>query len=443
MTNRFWFLGLVIYILVFFGLLTLEGGLLLLAVPLLAYLGLALYFAPDSLNLTVERTISTDNVPEGKPVTIKVTIHNQGNSLEEVLLEDPLSNKLTLVDGKTRKRLGVPAGGTAELEYTVSGPRGRYRFEGIHITATDLFGIFRVQKFFPAPASVLFFPNVTQLRQIHIHPRQTRGFAGPILARRGGSGVDFYGVREYQVGDSPRRINWRISSRHEQEFFSNEFEQEAIADVGLILDSRRQTNLVENDASLFEYSVLATASIADTILQEGHRVSLLVYGFGMERVYPGYGKVQKKRIMRMLAQAEPGDNYALESLVYLPTRLFSARSQIILVSPLINDDLHPLLRLRSHGYEVMAVCPNPLDYGTRLKSQRLQAQDGRRKKTRANEPNPSVLRLAQIERALLFGNLRRAGIQVVDWKVDQPLSKALHTVLIQPSHGRLVMEVSQ
>jgi uncharacterized protein (DUF58 family) len=443
MSNRFWFLGLVIYILVFMGLLTLQGGLLLLAIPLLVYLGLALYFAPGSLDLAVTRTISTDNVSEGQPVTIKVSILNQGSALEEVLLEDPISYKLTLVDGKTRKRLAVPAGGVVELEYTVHGPRGKYRFEGILATATDLFGIFNHHKFFPALANVLVFPNVAQLRQIHIRPRQTRGFAGPILARRGGSGVDFYGVREYQIGDSPRRINWRISSRHEQEFFSNEFEQEAIADVGLILDSRRQANQVDNESSLFEYSVLATASIADAILQEGHRVSLLVYGFGMERVYPGYGKVQKKRIMRALAQAEPGDNYALESLVYLPTRLFSARSQIILISPLNTDDLHPLLRLRSHGYEVMAVCPDPLDHGTKLQMQRLLANKERTKKAGAEEQSPSTLRLAQIERALLFGNLRRAGIQIVDWKVDQPLSTALHAVIVQPTHGRLVMGVSQ
>jgi uncharacterized protein (DUF58 family) len=438
MSNRFWFLGLVIYILIFMGLLTLEGGLILLAIPLLAYLGLALYFAPGSLDLAVTRIISTDNIPEGRPVMIKVTILNQGNALEEVLLEDLVSDKLTLVEGKTRKRMAVPAGGLVELEYTVRGSRGKYRFEGIRATATDLFGIFNIHKVFPAPASVLVFPNVTQLRQIHIRPRQTRGFAGPILARRGGSGVDFYGVREYQIGDSPRRINWRISSRHEQEFYSNEFEQEAIADVGIILDSRRQTNLVENNAALFEYSVLAAASIVDATLQEGHRVSLLVYGFGMERVYPGYGKVQKKRIMRTLAQAEPGDNYALESLVYLPTRLFSARSQIILISPLTSDDLHPLLRLRALGYEVMAVCPDPLDFGVRQRTAFVKA-----KKPDVLEHNPSVLRLAQIERALLFGNLRRAGIQVVDWKVDQPLSKILHAVIIQPSHGRLVMGVSQ
>jgi len=438
MSNRFWFLGLVIYVLVFVGLLTLEGGLILLAIPLLAYLGMALYFAPVSLDLAVTRIISTDNVPEGRPVTIKVTIRNQGNALEEVLLEDPIPDKLTLVDGKTRKRMAVPAGGQVELEYTVSGSRGKYRFESIHATATDLFGIFHIHKIFPAPASILVFPNVMQLRQIHIRPRQTRGFAGPILARRGGSGVDFYGVREYQIGDSPRRINWRISSRHEQEFFSNEFEQEAIADVGIIVDSRKQTNLVENNAVLFEYSVLAAASIADAVLQEGHRVSLLVYGFGMERVYPGYGKVQKKRIMRTLAQAEPGDNYALESLVYLPTRLFSARSQIILISPLVSDDLHPLLRLRALGYEVMAICPDPLDFGARQRKAFIKA-----KKTDVVEHSPSVLRLAQIERTMLFGNLRRAGIQVVDWKVDQPLSKALHTVIVQPAHGRLVMGVSQ
>jgi uncharacterized protein (DUF58 family) len=438
MSNRFWFLGLVIYLLIFVGLLTLEGGPILLAIPLLAYLGFALYFAPANLDLAVTRTISTDNVPEGRPVTIKVTIRNQGNSLEEVLLEDPVPDKLTLVDGKTRKRMAVPAGGLVEIEYTVRGPRGKYRFEGIHATATDLFGIFNIHKVLPAPASVLVFPNVTQLRQIHIRPRQTRGFAGPILARRGGSGVDFYGVREYQIGDSPRRINWRISSRHEQEFFSNEFEQEAIADVGIILDSRKQTNLVENTATLFEYSVLAAASMADAVLQEGHRVSLLVYGFGMERVFPGYGKVQKKRIMRTLAQAEPGDNYALESLIYLPTRLFSARSQIILISPLTSDDLHPLLRLRAQGYEVMAVCPDPLDFGAKLQTASVKA-----KKPDVVEHSPSALRLAQIERALLFGNLRRAGIQVVDWKVDQPLSKVLHAVIVQPSHGRMVMGVSQ
>ena len=443
MTNRFWFLGLVIYILVFVGLLTLEGGLLLLAVPLLAYLGMALYFAPGSLDLAVTRTISTDNVPEGRPVTIKVTIRNQGKALEEVLLDDPVSPSLTLLDGRTRKRLAIPAGETIEIEYTISGPRGKYRFEGIHAISTELFGLFHIHKLFPAPASVLVFPNITQLRQIHIRPRQTRGFAGPILARRGGSGVDFYGVREYQMGDSPRRINWRISSRHEQEFFSNEFEQEAIADVGLILDSRRQTNLVEDSASLFEYSVLATASIADAVLQEGHRVSLLVYGFGMERVYPGYGKVQKKRIMRSLAQAEPGDNYALESLIYLPTRLFSARSQIILISPLNSDDLPPLLRLRAQGYEVMAVCPDPLNYGAKIRSQKISSQDDRGRKSEASVHHPSVIQLAEIERTLLFGNLRRAGIQVVDWKVDQPISKALHSVISQPTHGRLMMGVSR
>lgn len=435
MTNRIWFLGLIIYILVFAGLGFMNGRVLLLAIPLLAYLGAAFYFAPGSLDLAVTRTISSDNVPEGKPVTIKVTVLNRGSALEEVLLEDLLSVRLTLVEGKPHKQVVLPSGGTAEFEYTVRGPRGKYRFEGVRATATDLFGIFQRKKFFPAQANVLVFPSMTQLRQIHIRPRQTRGFAGPILARRGGSGVDFFGVREYQIGDSPRRINWRISSRHDQEFFSNEFEQEAITDVGLILDSRKQTNMVDNDVTLFEYSVLAAASIADAVLQDGHRVSLLVYGFGMERVYPGYGKVQKKRIMRALAQAEPGDNYALESLIYLPTRLFPARSQIVLISPLNSDDLRPLIRLRAQGYEVLAICPDPLDYGAKLRLKNAGA------KKQDREFNAAVLHLAQIERALLFGNLRRTGIQIVDWKIDQPLSSALHAVIAQPHHGRLIMEI--
>ena len=59
--------------------------------------------------------------------------------------------------------------------------------------------------------------------------------------------MSFWGVREYQMGDSLRHINWKIAARRmiaarqAQELFTNEFEQERIADVGLILDARDQT----------------------------------------------------------------------------------------------------------------------------------------------------------------------------------------------------------
>jgi uncharacterized protein (DUF58 family) len=427
MTSRFWILSLAFYSLIFLGLVSLEGGLLILAIPLLIYLGAAIFFSPEDYQLKAIRTISTDNVSEGKPVIIKLVVTNEGPTLEEVLFEDIVPDGLSVINGKAIKRIMLPQNATVELEYTIQGPRGKYQFQGVQVTASDYFSLFQSQKKYEVPGNLLIFPSAMKLRQFPIYPRQTRGFAGPILARRGGSGVEFFGVREYQTGDSPRRINWRVSTRHFQDLFTNEFEQESIADVGIILDSRLQTNMVGGHSDLFEYSVMATSALAETMLAQGHRVSLLVYGYGMGRVFPGYGKVQQKRIMQMLAQAKPGENYALQSLQYLPTRLFPARSQLIFVSPLREKDLDTLVTLRAQGYEVLIVSPDPLHFESKL----------------AAGASEYAKRLAHIERGLLIAKLRRAGVYVVDWNVEQALDKALHTVTVRSPRGRFALGVFQ
>ncbi len=166
---------------------------------------------------------------------------------------------------------------------------------------------------------------------------------------------------------------------------------------------------------IFEHSVQATAALAETFLADGHRVSLLTYGYGMLRVYPGYGKVQRELILRVLAEVEPGSNFALESLNYLPTRLFPARSQLVMVSPLGPEDTPGFARLRKEGYDVLLVSPDPVRFEARLLEDTPSLQ--------------TALRLARLERGLLLHRLNRLGVLVVDWPVDQSLDLTLQAVL--------------
>ncbi len=76
--------------------------------------------------------------------------------------------------------------------------------------------------------------------------------------------------------------NWWLSARHQQEVYTNVFEQERIADVGLVLDARERSSVTPNGESLFEYSVQVTAALAEAFLNDGNRVGLLVYGRGLE-----------------------------------------------------------------------------------------------------------------------------------------------------------------
>jgi uncharacterized protein (DUF58 family) len=267
----------------------------------------------------------------------------------------------------------------------------------------------------PAPGQLLVLPRVSKLRAVAIRPLRTRSYAGPVPARQGGSGVDFFGVREYQAGDARRWINWRVSARHPRSLFTNEFEQERIADVGLILDARQRSEVRIRGESLFEHAVQATASLAGAFLDNGNRVGLLIYGRSLDWTFPGYGKVQRERIVQALAHARTGDSQVFDRLDYLPTRLFPAQSQIVLVSPLWRDDLPTLLRLRAHRYQVLVIRPDPIS---------LEIQ--------ALAPRPEVqlaTRIAHLERTLLLRRLLQAGVAVVDWPVDKPLDQAIYARL--------------
>ncbi len=416
MSSRFWNLVVSIYGIVLFGLMFLDGRVLVLALPLLIYLGAAIFYAPDEAQWKISRQVSSLVVEQGAPVQVKVSVTNEGRTAEEALLEDILPADISVDEGKSRWLVACDPGETVEYEYTVRCTRGKHNFKRMGLLISEHFGLFHRQVELEAAGEFQSVPDVPHLGHIEIRPRQTRGFTGPIPARHSGVGMSFFGVREYQMGDSLRRVNWKVSARNEQDLFTNQFEQERIADVGLILDARTQTNLEVNGRNLFEYSVQAAAALADSFLADGHRVSLLTYGFGMQRVFPGYGKIQRQLILRSLTQAEVGSNFALESLHYLPTRLFPARSQLVMITPLGMKDYSAFARLCQDGYEVLLISPNPVVYELQM-----FAQEG--------QLTQQAHSLARLERSLLLRKLTRLGVVVVDWNVSQPFEQAMYSML--------------
>jgi uncharacterized protein (DUF58 family) len=413
--RRFLLLASLIYVLFLLGLATLRGELLVLAIPMATYLGAALLSGPREVRLRILRAMSADRVSEGMPVAMKLSIINEGPPLEQILVEDLLPPRLEPTDGQAKMVTALPEGGTLELEYTLSARRGDFDFGDVRVTASDQQGLFVHEVLLSAPAHLLVLPAALRLRRVPIRPLRTRGSAGPVPARQGGSGTDFYGVREYQQGDPQRWINWRVSARHPRLIFSNEFEKERIADVGLILDARRRSDVQLDHDSLFDYSVRATASLAMTFLNDGNRVGLLIYGRFLDWTFPGYGKLQQERILRALAQAEIGDSLVFDKLDYLPTGFFPVQSQLVLISPLFRADLPMLSRLRARGYQLLVIRPDPVAF-----------------ETGALEPDAAVMwaaRILRVERALVRRRLQQAGIQVVDWRVDEPFDQAVHASL--------------
>lgn len=395
------------------GVATLHGHVLVLAIPLIAYLCAAIYARPEAIRLNVQREVTQESAQQGAPIHVHLTLTNEGAALDELTVRDVIPEGARHVEGETTAMVTLPAGGTLELDYTIAAVRGEYDRYDVLASARDFLGCFEIGGSYRTDPHFLIHPRSPKLNRIKIRPPQTRGFAGPIAARQGGTGIDFWAVREYEAGDPQRQINWRLSARSERELFTNIFEQERVADVGIIVDARERTNIAIGDTSLFEHGVDAAAALAQNFLDDGNRVSLLVYGSGVIRVFPGYGRVQRDRILNALAKAQPGVNFALESLTNLPTRFFPTQSQLVLISPLLPEDIPVILNMRARGYALMLVSPDPVSFES--------AKSGMSSKP--------AHRLAAAERTLMLKQARQAGAQVVDWHIAQPLESTIREAL--------------
>lgn len=411
-------LALLSYGLIMAGLTTLRGELIALALPLLAYLFAGLLRAPGEIDLEVHRSLNVERVPPGTPVEVTVRLSNRGGDLEELFVSDEVPPALQVIDGSAAHLLRLAPGASAQFTYTVRGPRGYYPFQHIHARAADALSLVEREKVISTSGQLFILPPVLRLRRVAIRPRQTRVYSGTIPARVGGAGVEFFGVREYQAGDSPHWINWRASARSGQTLYSNEFEQERVADVGIVLDGRQRSNLVRRGESMFEHGVLAAAALADAFINQGNRVSLLLYGTYLNWTLPGYGKVQRERILQALAHAECGESEVFADLAMIPTKLFPAHSQVVLVSPLVTDDLNVLIQLRARGYQLMVVSPDPVAY-------ELAHLPGGREIELAG-------RVLRMEREILLQKLSRAGVQLLNWDIRQPLDQAVSAALGRP-----------
>lgn len=416
MTNRRGSVLLLLsFALLFAALIARSGGLALLALPLLAYLGLGLAYAPEpeGLKLSATRALSLRFAPHGAPVEVKVTVTNQGERPVHVLISDPPPAETMRVEGVNCRWASLGPGETAELSYRLLAPRGRYRWDVLPVEARDPFGLRPARLDLPAPADLLVSPRPLPVGPIALRPRETIHAAGPAPARLAGPGLDFWGTRAYHPGDSLRWLVWRRMAREPGRLFTKEFEKYEIADVGLILDARR----IAIDPALFEYSAQAAAGLAESFLRAGNRVSLLVLSDVLVRAFPGYGKAQRQRVLAALAAARvsEGANVTIDTLKYLPVRLFPSRSQLIFISPLAPGDANALRRLRAFGYSLLALSPDPVDFAAR-----------------AGGPGELALRAARIERELTLRQVRRAGAALVDWKVSQPLDAVLRVALARP-----------
>lgn len=171
----------------------------------------------------------------------------------------------------------VPAGGWRKLHELAGVRRGPIRSGLFRLDSSDPLGLFQYRDRRPGAEVALVLPVFTSLSR---RPRH-RELESNLPAPRAGAGGELFGVREYQAGDSLRRIHWRASARHAQ-LVVREFEPPGLRALGIVLDPE-PAGLAAADQS-----ARIAASEAWDCIREGGRVS--IWAPGLEGSLPAHSR---------------------------------------------------------------------------------------------------------------------------------------------------------
>ncbi len=392
------------------GLFSLSGPILLVVTPLVLYLIGAQFHRAAPPQLSVIRSLSTTRVVPGERVTVELTITNLGAEIPELIVRDVLPSGLVRVDGESEAQLMLPRNATATIRYQVEATRGSYPFSHVVTEVAGDFPLLARSYDLKCPRELITLPHHRSLSRIPIAPRRTLVYAGTNPARTGGEGTEFFDVRETSNSARLKHINWRATARANDRIYINEFQQERVADVAIMLDCREAAYRADETGSLFDAATSAAASLADTVLEAGNRVGYLGYGLMIDWIAPGFGRSQKHRILTRIARSVTGMSHVFTELDNVPPRLFPQGSQVVIISPLTEGDARSIRSILSHGHAILIVSPDPTPY---------ELADATDESERASNL------LIKLERRVRLQQLRHAGAAVIDWNTGRPLEEAV------------------
>jgi len=200
-----------------------------------------------------------------------------------------------------------------------------------------------------------------RLRTLRIGSRRAaggRGF-GQHRSRERGAGLEFVQYRNYEPGDEPRRIDWKLYARSDR-LFVRDAERESQLSVWVLLDtsaSMGQADAARPDWSRLDAARALAACIFEVALGQGDPFGLaLVGGGGLSLLPPAAGVRQRDRLLLALREASAGGKYPPEERLAPLWQRIGPEDVVIALGDFFDEDSATLLeRLAATRREVLAI----------------------------------------------------------------------------------------
>lgn len=199
------------------------------------------------------------------------------------------------------------------------------------------------------------------LRKVRRLEIATRGlvnnvFSGEYHSVFKGRGMSFAEVREYQIGDDVRTIDWNVTARMDRPYVKL-FDEERDLTVMLLVDASLSGEFGSGKRMKGEVAVEICALLAFSAIKNNDKVGLVIFTDQIEKfVPPRKGRSHVLRVLRELLYFQPRNRatdigLALEYLM----RIIRRRSIVFLVSDFHADGFQRGLRVANRRHDVVAI----------------------------------------------------------------------------------------
>ncbi len=197
-----------------------------------------------------------------------------------------------------------------------------------------------------------------QVRQIEI---KTRGlvnevFSGEYHSVFKGRGMEFSEVREYQIGDDIRTIDWNVTARFGHPFVKI-FEEERELTVMLLVDMSGSMVFGSLNKTKQQIAAELTAILAFSAMKNNDKVGLILFTENIEKfVPPRKGRSHVLRIIREVLSFEPeGNKTDIKGALEYFNHTIKKKSIAFLLSDFFDSGYEKILRIAGKKHDLIGI----------------------------------------------------------------------------------------
>jgi uncharacterized protein (DUF58 family) len=320
----------------------------------------------------VTRRWPHENLVERGNLTVELVLEREpGVPLPGVVAHERVG-ELAVEDVELRSRGRGRYAGSYRL---VDVPRGRHSFAPVRLSIADPFGLAASQLELEEREALVVYPRLTELDGLFFD-----GGAGPehgrrLLLRRP-VGFELHSVRDYQQGESLRRVHWPSTARRGA-LMVKELEDSPRDEVAVLLDGDATAVVGSPPDSSFDAAVRAAGSILLAQMRRGRRCVLALNTAGRELQAVSSDGAEWQRALELLAAAEPDAHRPAAALLESGSSVAARALELVVVTSRIEPAL--VNRLLERALTRRAVALVHVEAGSFA--------------GRARRPEPALLRL--------------------------------------------------